>query len=126
MRRYPYLVSQVALQVLLILPLTWVLLQDGESNPFLDIGRVANVAMPFLGGQLAYVMTFVCLSGEEAADLLRASPAARGDLRRVKQLAALIPVWVLLLPAVIVLIFKARWRCGTSVTKASCMRPCRQ
>lgn len=106
MRRYPYLISQVALQVLLVFPLTWVLLQEEGSNPFLDIGRVANVAMPFLGGQLAYVMTFVCLSGEEAADLLKSAPAASRNLRRVKQLAALIPVWGLLLPVIAVLMWQ--------------------
>ncbi len=107
MRRHPYLISQVALQVVLVLPLTWLLLQgEGGSNPLLDLGRVANVAMPFLGGQLAYVLTFACLSGEEAADLLKASPAASAHLRRLKQLAALIPVWLLLLPAIAALIWQ--------------------
>ncbi len=104
MRRHPYLVSQIALQVVLILPLTWILIQGGEDSPLLDIGRVSNVAMPFLGGQLSYALTFVCLSGEEAADLLKSSPASGFKLRRLKQLAALVPVWLLLLPAIALLI----------------------
>ena len=110
MRRHPYLVSQIALQVVLILPLTWILIQGGEDSPLLDIGRVSNVAMPFLGGQLAYALTFVCLSGEEAADLLKSSPSSGFKLRRLKQLAALVPVWLLLLPAIVILIAQGyRW-----------------
>ena len=106
MRRHPYLISQVALQVVLILPLTWVILRGEGGNPLLDLGRVANVAMPFLGGQLAHVLTFVCLSGEEAADLLKSSPVEGFKLRRLKQLAALIPVWLLFLPAIALLIWQ--------------------
>jgi len=102
-RRHPYLISQIALQVVLVLPLTWVMLQGEVDNPLIDLGRAANVAMPFLGGQLAYVLTFVCVSGEEAPDLLKASPATGASFRRLKQLAALIPVWLLLLPAVLFL-----------------------
>lgn len=110
MRRHPYLISQVALQVVLILPLTWVILQGEGGNPLLDLGRVANVALPFLGGQLAHVLTFVCLSGEEAADLLKSSPVEGFKLRRLKQLAALIPVWLLFLPAIALLIWQGyRW-----------------
>lgn len=97
MRRSPYLISQVAIQILLVLPLTWVILQGGNSGNF-SIDRVASFAPPFLGGQLAYAFTYVCLSGEEAADLLKSSPIKSSLLRRRKQLAALAPVWLLLSP----------------------------
>ncbi len=104
MRRHPYLMSQVALQVVLILPLTWILLQGEANNLLFDVGRVANVAMPFLGGQLSYALTFMCLSGEEASDLLKSSPVSGFRLRRLKQIAALVPVWILLFPAIAILI----------------------
>lgn len=104
MRRQPYLISQVALQVVCILPMTWFLLQGGEDNPLFSVGSLANVMMPILGGQLACVFTSVCLSGEESADLLKSSPVSGARLRRLKQLAALIPIWLLLLPAIAVLI----------------------
>ncbi|MEO1392248.1 MAG: hypothetical protein AAFV90_04995 [Cyanobacteria bacterium J06634_5] len=104
MRRHPYLISQVALQVVLMVPLTWVILQGGEENSLFTLGRVVNVAMPVLGGQLSYALTYVCLSGEEAADLLKSAPASGPSLRRLKQVAALTPVWLLLLPAVLILI----------------------
>ena len=104
MRRHPYLISQVAFQVVLLLPLTWVLVQGSEGDAFIDVGRIANVGLPFLGGQLAYALTYIVLSGEEAPDLLKSAPMASVKLRRLKQLAALIPVWLLLLPAVIVLV----------------------
>ena len=104
MRRHPYLISQVAFQMILLLPLTWILLEGGEGNPLFDVGRVANVGLPFVGGQLAYALTYIVLSGEEAPDLLKSSPAASAKLRRLKQLAALIPVWLLVLPAIVVLV----------------------
>lgn len=104
-RRHPYLISQVALQVALVVPLTWVMLQGSDGDSLMDIGRAANVALPFLAGQLAFVLTFVCVSGEEAADLLKSSPMSGGTFRRLKQLSALIPVWLLLSPAVVFLIF---------------------
>ena len=103
MRRDPYLISQTALQVLLVLPLAWVILQ---SNSSFNIDRAASFATPFLGGQLTYAFTYVCLSGEEAADLLKSSPVASSVLRRRKQLAALIPVWLLLLPIFALLIWQ--------------------
>ena len=93
-RRHPYLISQVALQVALVIPLTYIMLRGDSGTSPVDISRAANVAMPFLGGQLAYVLTFVCVSGEEAPDLLKSSPAAGASFRRLKQLAALIPVWL--------------------------------
>jgi len=104
MRRYPYLLSQVAFQVVLMLPLTWALLQGSEDNPLFDVGRIANVGLPFVAGQLSYALTYIVLSGEEAPDLLKSAPASGATLRRLKRLAALIPVWLLVLPAVIVLI----------------------
>ena len=105
MRRSPYIISQAALQILLVLPLTWVILQGGSANGSFNIDRAASFATPFLGGQLAYAFSYVCLSGEEAADLLKSSPAAKGVLRRRKQLAALIPVWLLFLPIFTLLIW---------------------
>ncbi|MEM6451870.1 MAG: hypothetical protein AAF703_16330 [Cyanobacteria bacterium P01_D01_bin.105] len=106
MLRHPYLVSQVAFQVILILPLTWILIQGGEADALFDMGRIANLGLPFLAGQLAYSLTFICLSGEEAPDLLKSSPMASHRLRRLKQAAALIPVWVVLSPAFLVLIWR--------------------
>ena len=103
MRRNPYLISQTALQILLVLPLAWVILQ---SNSSFNIDRAASFATPFLGGQLTYAFTYVCLSGEEAADLLKSSPVASGVLRRRKQIAALVPVWLLLLPIFALLIWQ--------------------
>lgn len=104
MRRSPYLISQTALQILLVLPLTWVILQGGNDN--FSIDRAASFATPFLGGQLTYAFTYVCLSGEEAADLLKSSPVAGSILRRRKQLAALAPVWLLLSPIFALLIWQ--------------------
>ena len=114
MRRNPYLISQTALQILLVLPLAWVILQ---SNSSFNIDRAASFAPPFLGGQLTYAFTYVCLSGEEAADLLKSSPVASGVLRRRKQLAALIPVWLLLLPIFALLIWQRHtWLPGLVAT----------
>ncbi|MGB3769241.1 MAG: hypothetical protein WA947_22005 [Phormidesmis sp.] len=115
MRRSPYIISQAALQVLLVLPLTWVVLQGGSGS--FSIDRAASFATPFLGGQLTYAFTYVCLSGEEAADLLKSAPVAVGALRWRKQLAALIPVWTLLFPVFALLIWQGyAWLPGLFVT----------
>lgn len=106
MRRSPYIISQAALQILLVLPLTWVILQGSSTSGSFNIDQAASFATPFLGGQLTYAFTYVCLSGEEAADLLKSAPVAVGSLRWRKQLAALIPVWMLLLPVFALLIWQ--------------------
>ena len=117
MRRSPYIISQAALQILLVLPLTWVVLQGSSASGSFDIDRAASFATPFLGGQLTYAFTYVCLSGEEAADLLKSAPVAVGSLRRRKQLAALIPVWTLLLPIFALLIWQGHpWLPGLLAT----------
>ena len=116
MCRSPYIISQAALQVLLVLPLTWVVLQGGGTGSF-NIDRAASFATPFLGGQLTYAFTYVCLSGEEAADLLKSAPIAAGSLRWRKQIAALIPVWALLLPVFMLLIWQGySWLPGLLAT----------
>lgn len=107
MRRNPYLISQVALQVVLILPLTWIVLQNGgDAETNLEVGSIASFALPILSGQLSYGFSQICLSGEEAADLLKSAPVPVGSLRRLKQLAALVPVWLLLLPVTLILMVR--------------------
>jgi ABC-2 type transport system permease protein len=106
--RNPFLISQVALQILLIIPLTWIMLRGSLSNEGLDIGKIASFATPLLGGQLSLTLTYVCLSGEEAADLLKSAPVPRNSMRRLKQLAALIPVWLVLLPIFVILMVQGR------------------
>lgn len=106
--RNPYLISRVFLQVFLIIPAI-LIIQRGEINPaYNNLTSYATVASSGIGGFLAMTLTQICVSGEEASDLLKSAPAHGETLRRLKLLAALIPVWVLLSPLFLILIYQGR------------------
>jgi ABC-2 type transport system permease protein len=63
-------------------------------------------ALPLIGGNLTSALTLICVSGEEAPDLLKSSPTQGTKLRQLKLLAALIPVWLLLSPIFLILILR--------------------
>ncbi|BAC91363.1 hypothetical protein [Gloeobacter violaceus] len=95
--RNPYLLSQTFLQVVFLIPGMVVLLQNG-GGPLGGAGTLVATAATVVGSSLVYTLTRIGVSGEEAPDLLRSCPTERTKLVRLKLLAALIPVWVLLLP----------------------------
>lgn len=103
--RNPYLISQVSFQVIFYIPLFIVFFRYPSV---IGVAQIITVAMPLLGGQLAYALTFIGLSGEEAPDLLQSAPILPTKLRRLKMLAALLPVWCFVMPLLVVLIVQGR------------------
>lgn len=100
--RDPYLLSQTLLQVIYLIPLAFLLFSDA-----LDVtGARLGVAVVALGGTLASSLARICVSGEEAPELLAAAPVPSGRLRGLKLLAALSPVWLLCLPIFMLLAFE--------------------
>jgi ABC-2 type transport system permease protein len=103
--RNPYLVSATCLQVLFLIPALIIVLRgdagaiaSSRSPSSGDFSTFVTVTSIVIGESLTQTLTRICVSGEEAADLLRASPIAGTRLRGLKLLAALIPVWLLLSP----------------------------
>ncbi|MDQ3458732.1 MAG: hypothetical protein M3498_05445 [Deinococcota bacterium] len=100
--RDPYLISQTLLQVLYLIPLA-VFLFRGEGG-FTGLSPVGlGVVVVALAGTLAGSLARICVSGEEAPELLAASPAESGRLRWLKLGAALLPIWLLCLPLLLTL-----------------------
>jgi ABC-2 type transport system permease protein len=84
--RDPQLISQVLLQLVYLLPLLLLVVRgDGGPGP----GLAAGLTM--LCGSLAGALSWIVLAGEEAPDLLRASPAAMRTIHLAKLAAAALP-----------------------------------
>ncbi len=90
--RNPYLISQIALQFVFLGLFGVIVVRDQQSSALSAAGLV------FIGSNLVAALVQICVSGEEASDLLRSSPISNERIRGFKLLAALIPVWLLLSP----------------------------
>ncbi len=97
--RNPYLLSQIFLQFV-FLGVFIVALSGGVQG-----NRSGTIAafLVFITSNLAAALTQICVSAEEASDLLKTSPISDIRIRLFKLLAALIPVWILLIPLSILL-----------------------
>ena len=96
--RDPYLVSQSLLQLAYLLPLGVVLFLDTQLLEQTPIASVVATGLTVLAGSLATNLARISMTGEEAMDLLVASPVPAATLQRAKLLSALIPVWLIFLP----------------------------
>jgi ABC-2 type transport system permease protein len=104
--RNPFLISSTFLQILFLIPALIVVLRGDSSQMIAGFSGFVATASTLIGEGLASTLTRICVSGEEAPDLLKAAPVHSGTLRRLKLLAALIPVWILLFPLFIVLMVR--------------------
>ncbi len=103
--RNPYLLSRIFLQIVFLIPAVAVVLR-GKSGMIADISTFVTLASIGIGGVLTSTLTIICVAGEEASDLLKSSPVNGTRLRRIKLLAALLPVWLLLSPLFVILMVK--------------------
>ncbi|QOY95180.1 hypothetical protein IM543_04725 [Massilia sp. UMI-21] len=84
--RDPHLISQVALQLIYLLPLCFVIFQRSEAQlPMLA------VALTLLCSSLAASLAWIVVSAEDAPDLLRLAPAPGRTLGMAKLAAAILP-----------------------------------
>ncbi|MBW4520938.1 MAG: hypothetical protein KME16_14700 [Scytolyngbya sp. HA4215-MV1] len=106
-RRNPYLISATFMQVLFLIPALVIVLRGSRSGQAIaSFSTFVTVASIVIGGSLTSTLTQICVAGEEAPDLLKSAPVNGGKLRQLKLLAALIPVWLLLSPLFVVLIWR--------------------
>ncbi|MEQ8541011.1 MAG: hypothetical protein RIB93_26590 [Coleofasciculus sp. D1-CHI-01] len=104
--RNPYLLSQTFLQMLFLIPALIIVLRGSQEQMLASLTTFVATVVSIVGSALVSSLTRICVSGEEAPDLLKASPVQGTTLRQVKLLAALIPVWILFSPIFIILLAK--------------------
>lgn len=105
--RDPYIITQVLRQMVFTIPLFAILFfGNGEMFDAAILGAAVGAFGIVLGGTLVSNITRICVAGEDAAELLRASPVSKGMVRRFKVIAALVPIVVFFSPLYLVFIVR--------------------
>ncbi len=108
--RDPYLISQLGLQMLYLLPAVFVFWQPGSTkySPFGSsfTSFAVNVFIVLLGGTLISRLTQIIVAGEEAPELLAMSPAGGENLRWIKFAGVLLPTVLLFSPLLVLVVVR--------------------
>ena len=99
--RDPSLITQTLLQTLYLIPGVVVIARHENVFAILAPGMV------LLAGGLASNLAWITVAAEDAPELIVASPASFERVRRLKVLAALLPVWALVSPLLPVLLMRS-------------------
>jgi ABC-2 type transport system permease protein len=102
--RDPWLLTQIARQLVFLLPLTLIVWQTrtgGSSGRWLVLVMTA--------GYMAGGLTWLTLSGEDAVDLLASAPLSAGAILRAKIQAALLPVALFMVVPLLVAAWFSLW-----------------
>jgi ABC-2 type transport system permease protein len=105
--RDPWLISQIVLQLIYMLPISFILWRNGGATG--APGIVFTPLIVVVGAQLAGSLAWLALSAEDAPDLLRAAPVSAAQIERHKIQAILAPVALLLGAPIIALAFVSPW-----------------
>jgi ABC-2 type transport system permease protein len=124
LRRDPTLLSQVLLRAIYVVPLTLVMLKaapGGADAVVAERLRLASLAgsATFLASQIAGSLAFICISAEDAPDLLASAPVGRRLVRRAKLASALIPAAMLMAAPVAALAWLSPWVGGCAALGAA-------
>lgn len=108
--RDPYLISQLGLQMLYLLPAIFVFWQP-SSDRYTPFGSsftsyAINVFIVLLGGTLISRLTQIIVAGEEAPELLAMSSAGGENLRWIKFAGILIPTILLFSPLLVLIVVR--------------------
>lgn len=98
--RDPQLIAQALLQTLYLLPLMFLAFRHQDTLAVVVPGAV------LFGTSLAGALAWITVSAEEAPELIGSAPVALDRVRWMKLVAALAPVWLLLLPLLGLLLAK--------------------
>ncbi len=90
--RDPQLIAQTLLQTLYLLPIVFAWGRNGSRAALLVPATVVAAT------SLASGLSWLTVAAEDAPELVASAPVGLGKVRLIKLLAALLPVWVLLLP----------------------------
>jgi ABC-2 type transport system permease protein len=97
--RDPWLMSQVFLQIVYVLPVAVILL-NGESTAG-SVSLAAGPAIVVIASQLSGAFAWIAISGEDAPDLLATAPLTRARIERGKIEAVFVPVIAIVAPPLI-------------------------
>jgi ABC-2 type transport system permease protein len=95
--RDPQLLAQTFLQILYLMPLVFVVFRKNT-----DLSLIVPSTI-FLASSLAGSLAWITVAAEDAPELIGCAPVNITQVRWLKTLAALIPVWVLISPIFIFL-----------------------
>lgn len=110
--RDPQLIANTLLQTLYLLPLVFFANRRGVAEATLVPAVVIAAAT------LASGLAWVTVAAEDAPELIAAAPVSLGAVRRLKLLAALLPVWVVVSPFAV---FLALRDLGTAIVFVVCL-----
>jgi ABC-2 type transport system permease protein len=94
MARDPYMMSQIFLQIVYVLPIAVVLMHGGPTAG--SIAFAVGPAITVITSQLSGAIAWVAISGEDAPDLLASAPLSRPHVERYKIQAIALPVSLIL------------------------------
>jgi ABC-2 type transport system permease protein len=103
--RDPVLLSQIGLQIVYLLPLGFVLLRPGGGLTEAAFAPALTLLSSALSGSLIWIT----VSAEDAPDLIASAPVTSGSIDRAKLIAAITPVWALMVIPVIALFVRSPW-----------------
>lgn len=115
--RDPFLISQVLMQLLYLIPLAIVIWRNALGSA--DYTAAAGVGgVVFLTSQLVGNLAWITVSAEDAPDLIAASPVGKRRADRAKALAAALPVIPLTIVPIAGLAWLSPWA-GVTATAAA-------
>ena len=92
--RDPWLMSQIALQIIYTLPVSVILWRNGGATGSAGIAFAPSIVV--IAAQLAGSLAWIALSGEDAPEFLATAPVTRREVERRKIEAIALPVAALL------------------------------
>ena len=95
--RDPQLLANTLLQTLYLLPLVFIWRGRGAATSLLVPAVIIAAAT------LASGLAWITVSAEDAPELIASAPVRLGSVRRIKLIAALLPVWLVVSPFAIFL-----------------------
>ena len=101
--RNPQLISQTLLQLLYLLPLIFMVFRKSPDGALIISSSI------FLATSLAGSLAWITVSAEDAPELIGSAPVNIMHIRWLKALAAIMPVWILVLPIFVYLLTQNSW-----------------
>jgi ABC-2 type transport system permease protein len=111
--RDPWLMSQVFLQIVYVLPVA-VILMHGESTAG-SFSLAAGPSIVVIASQLSGAFAWIAISGEDAPDLLSSAPLTRGRIERGKIEAISVPVVLIVGPPLAWFAYLAPYAAATAL-----------
>jgi ABC-2 type transport system permease protein len=105
--RDPWLMSQIALQIIYTLPVSVILWRNGGATGTVGVAFAPSIVV--IAAQLAGSLSWLALSGEDAPEFLATAPVSRSQIERRKIEAIALPVFAVLALPLMGLAWASPW-----------------